>query len=137
MKFKRFFRIGLPTVIAIILAAALLIIFATPLKYGVETESSDFDALPMFSCRVDGDHAEFTLPDGSFNEKITLKFSGLHDGELKSISQIEVINNSSVFKIAGQNIRIENNTAYVILTGFRQALIAGPMESFGFAVNLK
>ncbi len=137
-KKERIFKIGLPTIIALVLVAAILILFATPLKYGVETDSSDFDSLTIFSCEASGDTLTFTLPDGSFNERITVTLKDL-TGEtpLKDISQVHIQNDSHIFKIVGQNIRITDNSAYIILTGYRHALIAGGAESFGFAIHIK
>ena len=136
---KRFFRLGVPTIIALVIAAAILLFFATPLTYAVETDSSDFDSLTMFSCEAEDGEASFTLPEGSFFEKLTVKLHDLDEGEepLKDISQVELVNDSSLFMIAGTNIRVSGSSAYIIVTGYRQALLTGSMESYGFAVHIK
>lgn len=135
---RHFFRVGLPTIIALIIVAAMLIIFATPLKYATDADSSDFDSLTMFSVEYSGSYATFTLPDASFNENVTITLSDLDKGSvpLSDISQVNIKNNSSLFKIIGQNIKITDNSAYVILTGYRQAIISSSVESYGFAIHL-
>lgn len=135
---KRFFRIGVPTIIALVIAAAILLFFATPLAYGVQTDSSDFEALTMFSCEAQDGQATFSLPDGTFFEKATVKLHDLEGDEpLKDIKQVEFINESSLFEVAGTNIRVSGNSAYIIITGYRTALLTGSLESYGFAVHIR
>ena len=131
------FRIGIPTIAALVIAAAILITFASPLKYEVETDSSDFDSLSMFNCDVVGNRVTFELPDATLFEKTTLTIDVNDKGELLTdIDQVKAENNSSLFLVAGTNIKVDDDTAYVIITGYRQFIFSGPPESYGFAVRL-
>lgn len=132
------FRIGIPTIAAIVIAAVILIIFASPLKYKTGENTSDFTSLPIISYDLqEGDNVIFELPDASFFEKTTLTIDINKSGKpLTDISQIDIENKSSLFVVAATNIKIDGDNVYVIVTGFRQFIIAGSLESYGFALHL-
>ena len=127
------FRVGIPTIVALVIVVVLLIVFATPFKYGVERDTSDFSSLPMFSCDLGEGDIVFDLPDPSLFESTTLTSEG---DILTDISQVQVENNSSLFVAAGTNIKIDGDTVYIIITGFRQFLFSSAPESYGFALHI-
>ena len=131
------FRVGIPTIVALVIVAVLLIVFATPFKYGVERDTSDFSSLPMFSCDLGEGDIVFDLPDPSLFESTTLTITPNSEGDiLTDISQVQVENNSSLFVAAGTYIKIDGDTVYIIITGFRQFLFSGAPESYGFALHI-
>lgn len=131
-------KIGIFTLIAAIIAAVMLFFFFSPLSYAVKTDSSDFSSLKVISVKEDSDNLVFNLPDVTLFEKteVTIQLAE-GDEPLKSVSQVSVKNNSSFFIAAGTNVKVENDTAYIIVTGYRQFIFVGPAESYGFAVKIE
>lgn len=97
-----------------------------------------FHLLKSFPLRRIPITSVFNLPDATLFEKteVTIQLTE-GDEPLKSVSQVSVKNNSSFFIAAGTNVKVENDTAYIIVTGYRQFVFVGPAESYGFAVKIE